>query len=98
MTETETEIETNEGNDKHQSKAERKQNTYQEATATAELGWVAAAKCGTRRAMTNNKAKQSASRTHLPRSNSNSITWMGSCSKNLKDLVNMSCPWNSLFS
>ena len=42
-----TRSETNEGNDKHQSKAERKQNTYQEATATAELGWVAVAICGT---------------------------------------------------
>ena len=33
---------------KDTSKAERKQNTYQEATATAELGWVAVANCGTK--------------------------------------------------
>ena len=43
-----TRSETKEGNDKHQSKAERKQNTYQEATATAELGWVVVAKSETK--------------------------------------------------
>ena len=41
--------ETKEGKQQHHGKAERKHNTYQEANATAELGWVAVANCWDKR-------------------------------------------------